>query len=74
MAAGDREDRWTLTEYISSKGEVRVLGPVLLCSTEVNLYPIPSFAIVQVATVEASQVPTYQESLSQSSDYSGCPD
>ena len=35
MAAGadDREDRWTLTEYTTSEGEVRVLAPVLSCST-----------------------------------------
>ena len=48
MAAGDREDRWTLTEYTASEGEVCVLAPVLSYSTVVHLYMIPSFAVVQV--------------------------
>ena len=50
MAAGadDKEDRWTLTEYTTSEGQVRVLAPVLSCSTEVHIYTIPSFAVVQV--------------------------
>ena len=48
MAASDSEDLWTLTEYRTSEGELRVLAPVLSCSTEVHLYTIPSFAVVQV--------------------------
>jgi hypothetical protein len=48
MAASDSEDLWTRTEYRTSEGEVRVLAPVLLCSTEVHLCTIPSFAVVQV--------------------------
>ena len=48
MAADKSKDLWTLTEYKTSEGVVRVLVPVLSCSTEVHIYTIPSFAVVQV--------------------------
>ena len=38
----------TLSVYTNASGSERLLVPVLTCGTEVHLYTIPSFPVIQV--------------------------